>query len=102
LRTAVRAGVEEGVDLVLGVAGEQDGALGHAARDEVARLVQLGTVAEIEPAAIEDLRTLGIQYLRIDEAAARHLEQVVFLVDQDVGGTGHRIHDALQGVVIFI
>ena len=53
-RAAMAAGVEQAVDLALPVAAEDHRPAGDPAGTEVAGLLQLGGVADIDPAAAED------------------------------------------------
>jgi len=53
-RTPMRAGIVEGGDLVVAVADEDEVAAANAAGREVALVLQLGAMAEIEPAFAED------------------------------------------------
>src|SRR6266404_1293199 len=105
LRAAVRAGVEHGAQRSLGVAREQDTAAADLAGDEVAGLGQFGTVAEIEPAFVEDPRALGLENIRIDKGLARDLEYLLFLVDHERGiHPLERVHRclSLEGSLFFI
>jgi hypothetical protein len=71
---AVRAGVHERVDAPVGVAVENQAPTRHGARDELPRFGNLGGVAQVEPAAVENRLALGRHDVRIDERGARHLE----------------------------
>src|SRR5262249_23260643 len=66
---AMAAHVEEGVDLAVRVAHDQDRGLPHVGREEVARLRDLALVAEGEPAASEEPLELLPGDLSLDEDA---------------------------------
>jgi hypothetical protein len=70
LRTAMRAGVKHRLESALGIAGEQNAPTADLAGDKIAGLCELGTMAEIEPAFIEYLRSLGLENIGVDKSAA--------------------------------
>ncbi len=83
---AMRAGVVECVQLVLAVARVEQRPSADSARDEVARLLQLRRMAEIEPALAEHVLALERQDVVGHEGAAMDLEaRVVAVVDDEVG-----------------
>ena len=73
--TPVRARVQERMELALGVAVENQVAATHRAGHERARPGQLGGMANIQPALVENLRPLGLENAAVDEGLARHAEQ---------------------------
>jgi len=70
------AGVEEGADGAAAIAIEDELAAAHGTRDEVAGVADLRAVAEIEPAAVEDLPALLLEDLLVGEGAAGDAEQM--------------------------
>src|SRR6202008_3992948 len=85
LRAAMRTGIEHGAQCSLGIAREQDTAAADLTRDEVAGLGKLGSVAEIEPAFVEDARAFGFENVGIDKGLARNLEDLLGLIDHERG-----------------
>ena len=85
---AVPAGVEQAVVDVLGVAHEDHRPAGDLAGDEIARLLQLGGVADIDPAAAEDVGHLLAQDVLRDQHLAVQQEGFLFAIVDDVG-SGH-------------
>ena len=78
----VAADVEESVDLALPVAGDEDGIFAHVGGEEIARVGDLGLVAEEEPATRKDL----LQFLLVDGFLAEDAgaDQSLVKVDQRV------------------
>ncbi len=64
---------------------------GNLARDEIARLLQLGGMPDIDPAAAEDLRPLGAQDVLRHQDFAIEQEPLLLAVIDDVGADGHFI-----------
>src|SRR5215813_3678998 len=77
---AMAAHVEEGVNLAVRVAHDQDRVLPYVGREEVARLRDLALVAEEEPAASEDPLELLLVDLSLDEDATA--DQSVLGIDE--------------------
>ena len=86
---AVPAGVEQAVELARLVAAEDHRPAGDPARAEIARLFQLGGMADIDPAAAEDLRHLLAQDVLRDQDLAIEQEGLFLAVIDDVGAHGH-------------
>jgi hypothetical protein len=82
------AGVEEAAHLALLVAHEDDGATGHLAGHEVAGLLHLGGVADINPALAEDLAHFLAQDLLGDMHGAVEKEDALLPVVDHVGAIG--------------
>src|SRR5262249_24566752 len=82
-RAAVRPGVEERVQLALPGGCEQDVAPRDRPGDEVARLRELGLVAQVEPAAVEELLVFALHHAAVDEGVARNLEDPALGVGAD-------------------
>ena len=82
LGAAVRAGVEKRAKRSLGIAGEQDAAASDSPAQEVARLGQLGGVAEIKPRALENELLFRLEYFGVGEVAPRDLEDLLGGIDQ--------------------
>ena len=90
------ADVQEGVDLALGVAYDQDRVLTHVGAEEVPRLRDLAFVAEEQPAARKDPLQLLFVDLPLDEDASA--DQSVIGIDEITDVCHHgtlltRLHD---------
>src|SRR5262249_46464199 len=85
LRAAMRTGVEHGAQCALGIAGEQDATATDLTGDEIAGLGKLGSVAEIEPALVEDPCAFGFENVGIDKGLAGNLENLLGLADHERG-----------------
>src|SRR5262249_19165679 len=88
-RAAVPAGVEQAVVLALLVTHENDRPAGDPARAEVAPLLELGGVPDIDPAAAEDLRPFPAQDVLADQNLAVEQEGLLLAIIDDVGTGGH-------------
>src|SRR5213079_1727690 len=86
---AMAAGVEQAVHLAGLVAAEDHRPAGDPPRAEVAGIFQLGSVADINPAAAEDRRHLLAQNVVGDEHFAVEQEGLSLAVVDDVGAGGH-------------
>jgi hypothetical protein len=84
LGAAVGARVEQRAHDAVLAAHEDDPPHAELARAEVARIGHLGLVAEIEPAAVEDPRALGVEHLGIEERLALDAEGAAPLVDVEI------------------
>ncbi len=82
LCAAMRAGVEHRPEIAPAVAGEQDISAPDRTGDKVAGLGEFGTVPEIEPAFVENLRALDIQNGGIDKSLTGDLEDLSGFIDQ--------------------
>ena len=82
-RAAMAADVEQRADLALPVAAEDHRTAGDAAGAEVARVLHLRGVADIDPALVEDRAVFVLQDVRGDEHAAVDLERQVLQVLDD-------------------
>ena len=84
------AGVEEAAHLPLLVAHEDDGTTGHLAGHEVAGLLHLGGVADVDPAFAEDLAHFLAQDLLGDMHGTVKKENALLPVVDHVGAiAGH-------------
>ena len=94
LHAAVSARVEEDVDLVLAVAGEDDGLLAHARDEVVAGLADLVDEADEEPASGEDAFEFDVVEVGVDEDLAA--DEAALLVDVLLHGNvpGVQSHDS--------
>ena len=91
LGAAVRARVQERAHHAVLAAHEDDPAQAELAHAEVARLGDLGLVAEVDPRAVEDALALRGEHLRIEERLPAHAEEPVAFVVVDV------VHDFSAG-----
>ena len=67
------------------VAIEDQLAAGNGAGDEIGFVGNLGAMAEIDPAAIEDAAPLRLQHALVDEGSPRNPEQVpLAILDHEV------------------
>ena len=82
---AVPTSVEQAVDPALLVAAKNHRPAGHLAGAEVARLLQLGCVAHIYPAAAENVGHFLAQDVLGDQNLAVQKERLSFAVIDDVG-----------------
>src|SRR6185295_13303212 len=80
---AMAADVEQRADVALAVAAEDHRTAGDVAGDEVARILDLRGVADIDPALVEDRAVLVFQDVRRDEDAAMDRERQVLQVLDD-------------------
>ena len=84
--TPVRACVQERMKLALGVAVEDQVAATHRAGHKRARPGQLGGMANIQPALVENLRPFGLENAGVDEGLACHAEQAGIRINmQQIG-----------------
>ena len=76
------------------VAAEDHRAAGDVAGAEVARLLQLGGVADVDPALVEDGAVLGLQHVVGDEhlAVDREGQVLVILDDEAAVAVARRCH----------
>src|SRR5215469_17612672 len=72
---AVTAGIDQAADRAAAVAAEDDRAAGRPAGAEVARAFQLGRMADIDPAAVEQGALLALENVARHEHLAPHLER---------------------------
>ena len=79
----MHAGVVEDVQPAAAVAVEDQRLAAHLARDELPRLRDLGFVAEVQPAALENAAALEVEHLRVDESAAVDAKHAARLVVGD-------------------
>src|SRR3954469_20040296 len=84
-----RRGVEQTVEVARLIAAEDQRPAGNLARAEIARLLQLGGMPDIDPAAAEDLRPLGAQDVLRHQDFAIEQEPLLPAVIDDVGADGH-------------
>lgn len=84
-RAAVRARVDEAVELALLVAGDDDGLAADGGREVVADLRDLRFVGEVHPVALEDVFHL-------------ELEQILVGEDRPVGADDAFFRDVLDGI----
>ena len=82
-RAAMRAGVQQGIKLALGIARKDNLAARHPAGYEVALFRQFRLMAQIKPAPLEDFFLLGRQDFRIDEDAPGDIVGLAGFVDHD-------------------
>ncbi len=85
------AGVEQAMKVAGLVAAEDDRPSRDLARAEVARLLQLGRVPDIDPAAAENLRHLLAQNLLRHQNLAVEQEGLLMVVVDDVRADGHSL-----------
>ena len=88
-RTAVAAGVEQAVIGAIAVAGEDDRPASDFTRDEVTRLLQFRCVADIDPAAPENVRHFLTQDVVGDQHLTVEQEGLSLAIVDDVGACGH-------------
>ena len=69
-RAAVAAAIDQRMHRAFAVAAEDDRAAGHRAGLEVAGIFQLRSVADIDPAAVEDGALLALENIVRDENLA--------------------------------
>ncbi len=86
---AMPAGVEQAMDLAGLVAHEDHRAARDLAGAEIAGLLQLGIVPDIDPAAAEDARHLLAQDVVGDQHLAVEQERLLLAVVDNVGAGGH-------------
>src|SRR4029450_12549197 len=86
---AVAAGVEQAMERTGLIAAEDHRPAGDLARAEIAGLSQLGGMADIDPAAAEDLRRLLAQHLLRDQNLAIEQEGLLLAVVDDIGTHRH-------------
>src|SRR5262249_48021916 len=87
-RAAMPEGVEQAVIHALLVAAEDHRPAGDLAGTEVARILQLGGVPDIDPAAAEDVRHLPAQDVLGDQDLTVEQEGFSLAVVDDVGAGG--------------
>ena len=86
---AVPAGVEQAMELAGLIAAEDHRPAGDLARTEIAWLLQLGGMADINPAAAEDLRHLPAQHVFRHQDLAVEQKGLFLAVVDDIGAGGH-------------
>src|SRR6185503_13931561 len=100
-RAAVTAGVQKNAHLVRAVSAEDHRPPGDRAGLELARGAKLGLVADVDPAAAEDLALLELVDRRVDERRSVHLEtRCVRLVDDQLHGPGHYNDRAMRTILL--
>ena len=85
-RAAMRARVEPDADFALAVTGEVNGPAGQFSGLEAVGLLELGLVADVEPALVEDLGAFLREDGRVDHRLAVHLEPRHLTVVENVVG----------------
>ena len=69
-RAAMPAAIDQGMDLAVAVAAEDDRPPRHRTRLEVAGVLEFRSVPDIDPAAVEDAALLALQHVVGDEHLA--------------------------------
>ena len=92
-RATMRAGIEQGVVFAIAVAGEENRAARHGAGKEGTGLGQLGGMAQIEPAVIENRGIFALEHLAAGEGLAGHEKTAARSILDD---PGHSLHIALH------
>ena len=82
---AMAAGVDEGVQLVVLVAGDEDRLPPHVGRVVVVLVGNLALVGKIDPVALEDVLHLQLEPLRVGEDVAPAAVEAVLLILDDGG-----------------
>src|SRR4029078_7695617 len=93
---AMRAGIEESVNRAGAIAIEDQLAAADRTGDEVAIADNLGGMAEIEPATVEDGLALGLEHGLVGEGPPRDAEQVpAAILDDHLRSGQDGVHDFL-------
>ena len=79
-RAAVAAGIDEGVQLALAVAGDEDGLAAHRGGEVAVVVRNLALMGEIDPIALEDVAHLELEQFRIGEDIPREPEDALAAV----------------------
>ena len=96
-RAAMPAAIDERMDLALAVAAEDDRPPGHRARLEVAGILELRAVPDINPAAVQDAALLPLQHILGDEHLAIDEEGLlVGIFDHEIVAERLVIHERLR------
>ncbi|MNQ89014.1 hypothetical protein D3C85_1043070 [compost metagenome] len=103
-RTAVTAGVDEGIQLAVLVARNEDRLAAHGGGVEIVFVRNLALVGEVQPVAFEDVLHLEIEQARVGKHLPLAAEEALFFVVFEQGvkvfgsqGHGRRLHCFYSG-----
>ena len=102
LGTPVGAGVEQSAHFALTVLVENDAPSPNNAGHEITRFLQLGLVAEVQPARRKNAFTLFCKHLGIGEIASGDFEEMTLVVDHHQWIITVRVHCALSSLALLV